>query len=197
MTRSRLTQLAAALTTASGLLVAPAAHAIVYDVNTSFATGSVTGFIETDGTIGTLAQWNVVDWSLTFLSPNLYGGAPQVLTGANAFLNPHRGVTASPSQILIDLSGNSINYLHVEQTVGPEDVFYLVHDYLCCDAPHYEAGATFGRIDAGIYPVAEHMGSVSGAYVIASAPVPEPATWALYALGLATLGTALRRRKGY
>jgi len=196
MPRSSRLPLAAAAVTAFGLTLAPAAQATVYDVQMTFASGTVAGFIETDGTIGNLAMHNVVDWSLTFDSPNLFGGAPQVLTEANAFLNPHRGVIATASAIVIDLSSpTNINYLYVQQDVGPGDVYFLIHDYLCCAAPSYAAGATFGRVDSGNYSVAEHLGSVSTAYVIASAPIPEPGTLGLYAFGLAGLGATLRRRK--
>jgi hypothetical protein len=40
------------------------ASTITYDVDLTTGTASVTGFIETDGTIGTLASTNFLDWNL-------------------------------------------------------------------------------------------------------------------------------------
>ena len=40
------------------------ASTITYNVDLTDGAASVTGFIETDGTIGTLAQVNVLDWNL-------------------------------------------------------------------------------------------------------------------------------------
>ena len=39
--------------------------------------GSVTGFIQTDGTLGTLSSNNITDWTLTLAAPNLSGGSPE------------------------------------------------------------------------------------------------------------------------
>ena len=42
---------------------------ITYNVNRTIGTGTVTGFIQTDGTVGTLTLANVTDWSLVLFTP--------------------------------------------------------------------------------------------------------------------------------
>ena len=44
---------------------------IVYNLNRTIGAGTVTGFIETDGTIGVLSTANITDWILTLTAPNL------------------------------------------------------------------------------------------------------------------------------
>ena len=56
-----------------------AAQAITYNVNRTIGAGTVTGFVETDGTIGILATGNITDWVLTLSAPNLAGGSPDVI----------------------------------------------------------------------------------------------------------------------
>ena len=55
---------AAALAGAAAMLASSGVGATVYTVNETIGAGSVTGFIETDGTIGAVDVSEIVDWSL-------------------------------------------------------------------------------------------------------------------------------------
>ncbi len=56
---------------------------IRYHLDRVVGAGTVTGWIETDGTLGTLSVSNIVDYELTVSAPNLASGPTVVLTPAN------------------------------------------------------------------------------------------------------------------
>ena len=58
---------------------------IIYDVNRTIGTGSVTGFIETDGTLGALSTANIVDWAFTLTAPLLPGSPDMISLGDSGF----------------------------------------------------------------------------------------------------------------
>src|SRR5947209_4642038 len=77
------------------------ASPITYSVNRTVGTGTVTGFIQTDGTLGVLAPANFLNWTL-----NLVVGVDTfTLTGANSTVYI-QGVdtTATATQILFNFS---------------------------------------------------------------------------------------------
>lgn len=55
-------------------LATTAQASITYNVNRTIGAGSVTGFFETNGTIGALSTADFLDWSLTVTAPNINGG---------------------------------------------------------------------------------------------------------------------------
>jgi hypothetical protein len=68
----------------SGVLsFASAANAVTYNVNRTIGTGTVTGFVVTDDTLGILGSANITNWELTLTAPNLNGGSPGVIDFAN------------------------------------------------------------------------------------------------------------------
>ncbi|MDJ0785704.1 MAG: choice-of-anchor Q domain-containing protein [Myxococcota bacterium] len=82
------------------------AAAIVYDVDRTIGSGTVTGFIETDGTLGDVVTANLVDWQLTLTvggtSVDLLGPA----SGDNSALTfVGLGFDATPSQLIATVSG--------------------------------------------------------------------------------------------
>ena len=169
---------------------------ITYLVNIGLSRGGVTGFIQTDGELGVLGSssafldWNLNLWlwaspqyeSQTFdlLGP-LSGGNSHVVYGGGS-------VTASLSQLTFDF------------TNGPSSLGFRADEglpLLC-----YTAGGACGSGHHGIetgWPqnggsVIESWLPMYGVQVIAvAAPVPEPATLALVALGLG--GFLFSRRK--
>ncbi len=82
---------------------------ITYIVNRTIDQGTITGYIETDGTIGTLASENIIDWEITLTAPNLLGGSPYVISHATQTQTGLTGsvTTATPTDILFDISGGS------------------------------------------------------------------------------------------
>jgi len=118
---------------------------IVYQVSRTVDAGTVTGFIETDGTLGTLTSANIIDWELTLTSPNLlFGDVPTDTISFSDNLNSTINgsvVTATSTDLMFDMTG------------GSGDGFFLVQggsfNYWCIET----AGG--GCTGAGI---GEHIG---------------------------------------
>ena len=173
--------------------VASFAGNITYNVNRTVGTGTVTGFIVSDGTLGVLTQANIVNWSLSLYAPtssptnyNLNG--PLSGNDSSVYLS---GIdtTASTSQLLFDFSGSDFGYLLFQYGVG-------IHD-----GNHYYCDATFsgicytgetdspGSISNGVF------NTPSGNVVIGTASaVPEPGSLALLGSGIVAAAGAFRRK---
>ena len=93
------------------LLGAPPSHAIVYDVNFSDGTNSVTGTITTDGNFGPLSSSDITAWALV-----IYAGAD---TGISQGTNPpmiDQPLWASSSVIDFEPAKGSVFFIN-----GPVD----------------------------------------------------------------------------
>jgi PEP-CTERM motif len=165
------------------------ASPITYDVNRTIGIGSVTGFIETDGTTGVLGAGDFVDWSLLLNDGtntyNLYGP----LSGSNSSVYVQGSdVTASATQLLFNFSGTDNGYFLFQYGVGIHDGY------------HYYCDATFsgiclaGETVAPAYYTQGQTASRSGNVVIGTvaSTVPEPGT---YSLMLTGLGLLMRKRR--
>lgn len=180
----RLTFLAASL-----LLLGPglaAASPITYTLDQTVGSGSVTGTITTDGTLGTLTASNISAWDLNLAGP----GASLNLTNSNSALEfVGADLSATATDLFFNFSAADNGYLLTQET-GYHHSGY--HYY--CDS------AGTGTCYAGISDVpgyykdasAQYDSTPTGTQVIATA-VPEPAALALLALPLTALAF-LRRR---
>jgi hypothetical protein len=96
------------------LLASVAANAsIIYNVDRIIGDGTVTGFIETDGTLGVLGSGNITDWTLTLTAPNLYLGPTDVIDIADTAAAAQvvgTAVTATSTQLLFDFSLSGEHY---------------------------------------------------------------------------------------
>ena len=98
------------------------AATITYDVDRTIGDGSVTGFIETDGTLGDLFAANISDWSLTLTAPDpsnpgsvisdtiSKSGNDSVFIAGSLNTTP---VSATPTQLLYDFS--NITFSNIRQ----------------------------------------------------------------------------------
>jgi hypothetical protein len=109
------------------LLVATtiAANAVTYNVNRTIDGGSVSGTIETDGTLGTLSTSNILSWAFTIASPNLGQGTPQSIDSVSAFAafgslawQASSGLTATATELLFDFSAAGFTYFSGSATDG-------------------------------------------------------------------------------
>jgi hypothetical protein len=158
---------------------------LIYEVNRTIGTGTVTGFVETDGTIGVLASSNITDWTLTLTAPNLSVGSPDVIsfaTQAQTYLNGNV-TTATATDLLFDFSGNG---------------FFLLQggdgNYWCLETSGCTGDGLGEHMGYGISSTVAQTAIHSGSTVFASVnSVPEPTTLAIFCLGL--LGLRFKRSK--
>ncbi len=82
---------------------------IVYNVNRRVGNGTITGVIETDGTIGPISEANIVSWELTLMSPDLLGGPTDTISSTNQNQTVLSGLvtTATETGVFFDISGAS------------------------------------------------------------------------------------------
>ena len=156
---------------------------ITYNVNRTIGAGSVTGFIQTDGTTpGPLFAGNILNWDLTLTDPsatfNINGGNSVVyIQGAD--------VTASTTQLLFNFSGSDNGILLFQQGLFSGNHYY-------CAATQLGAclqGETVTPIS--VFSSYQNVGR-SGNVVIGA--VPEPGTLLLMGSSLIGAIGTLRRK---
>ncbi|WP_137176614.1 hypothetical protein [Roseomonas sp. AR75] len=162
---------------------APAAADMVYDVSLTVGKASATGTITTDGTIGTLATPNILDYAVEIADPsNIFSFTPansQAVVLGGAF-------SATTAGLFFDHAGNNSAFYIID---GPAE------NAICLEA--VGVGCTFGGPSKLIlFAEAGYMVSASGVTRVATAPgivsAPAPASVAVLLVGLAGLGVARR-----
>lgn len=169
---------------------------ITYSVNRTIAAGSVTGTIQTDGTMGVLAAANVTDWNLTLFD----GTNTFVLTGPASGNNSHvfitgSDVTATANSLLFNFSGIDLGYLLFQVSFGSGQHYY-------CDATYLGPCLAGETVVPLAVPVFQHIspsgntiiGTVGVAPQSAAVLVPTLSDWSLIALAALLFGTTLWMR---
>ena len=152
--------------------------------------------IETDGTLGTLVQSNILDWNVIIKGPS--GVSP--LYGAKS---PNRNSNLSLSGPLVAYSDrleyldNSIGQLFINYiTRFPgEYLYYYCIQFNGC----FDYGGPGEAVEvAGVRNVVRRTGVITFAAVRESA-VPEPVSWAMMFVGFGLAGASLRssRRRAW
>jgi PEP-CTERM motif len=180
------------ITAATAALVAFAsvAHAnIIYDVKRGVGpNGSVVGFIETDGTLGTLATSNILNWNLLlgdssgtfFLDGTLNS---QIWVNGTAY-------TATASTLDFDFFGATNAFVLIQNPFTGSG-----QNWWCIEAQASScAGLGTGETVRVGTNMIEYNPEAFGPIGIARTEVPEPASIALLGAGLAGLGMARRRK---
>jgi PEP-CTERM motif len=196
-----------ALLAATCLAATPAlAVTITYTGTRTLETATINLSITTDGTLGTLTQANITDWTVTTIVPPNPRAAQ---LGTETFV-------LRPSNSRFDLVGNnmSASSTKLNYDFGTElpTFFQFVED------PDAEPGINhfWGADTAGggtnrpgnhefvfsrtFFPsINEESRNGFGVVTLATAPavgaVPEPASWAMLIAGFGIAGAAMRRRR--
>jgi hypothetical protein len=161
---------------------------IVYDVNLNFASGSIVGTIETDGTVGNLNNNNLVAYSLNlsdrYNTSIISGSAP---TESSATFEGIYFATATASGLFFNF-GTGGQYLLLG-SISPTGS-------AACFAAS-DSGCGHGnvqlKVDGDSY--VDSGSAYQGVTEIGIAAVPEPSTWAMMILGFAGVGFMAYRRK--
>lgn len=166
----------------------------VYSVDRSIGVGGVSGYIETDDTIGTLASNNITDWQLLIND----GQDTFTLLGPKSGLNSELAIvgtafSATASDLLFDFSGLSGQHvLFQNPNVGSAINFW------CLDTlPGPQSNCASNNPDESVGVVFQNTMFIdrSGSVSIGVAAVPVPATVWLFGSGLFGLIGVARRKK--
>jgi len=167
------------------------AGSVTYSVSLSIGSGSVTGFIETDGTIGPVNTINLLNWNLLLTDSAGSFDLLGPLSGSNSSadvedLFGHGMFSASATQLLYDFGGG-YGGLFFNKTGGGTFLEFSDEGVPAVSNPDGEELGV-GVSDSGTST------NLSGSQLIGTAsasPAPEPSTLALPGLGIGFLG--LRR----
>jgi len=164
--------------------------AIIYNVDRTVGSGSVTGFIETDGTIGMLSFINITDWNITLTSPGL-PGSPVVIDYSDQIATSIEGTatTATATQLLFDFNATGDNLFLL---IGAGNNAWCLETGSCT---LNDSGETIAYIEAGNEITVQNVAR-SGVVVFAEVQtVPVPAAAWLFGSGLLGLVSVARRKK--
>jgi hypothetical protein len=176
---------AIALAAAAQFPVGAMAADITYSVNQTIGAGSVAGTIVTDGSLGVLAQSDIVGGTVTITGS---GPAESETLGVppNIFQFLGSDLSATSSSLLFNFSGTDSGGIAIGD-LGT-NFFWNIGD----------TGVGFGTgpyPGENIFPQGNATALLSGEVAIGTTGVPEPGTWAMMILGLGGIGVALRSRK--
>lgn len=173
-------------------LVWPASAAVIYSVNRTIGAGTVTGFLETDGTIGVLSDSNFVSSSITVDAPNLLVGTKTLIIPGDEISVSGTALVATANKLFSDFS-IEFNQFVVSNSNSTLDTFW------CLTGPSNITcgGSTTESIGLGSSSSTAQVIGQSGLVEIATV-VPLPAALPLFDTGLALLGFMgwCRKRKG-
>ena len=170
-------------------VVEVAGASIVYIVNVTDGTETVTGTITTDGVTPTIAATDITAWDLSASGPASFGPITEASNLALVLCAPS-GCGIHTSTLGMTFQGSASDALDFK-TSGPqyEQLIEFGFDTVLA---FYELNGVI----VGEYSITTSSFANDFAYQIGTARVPEPATVTLLGIALACLGFACKRSPG-
>jgi hypothetical protein len=153
-----------------------------YNVSIAVGSGSVSGFIQTNGAVGTLSAADITNWNLLLndgsSSFDLVGSNSQLLVGGTSF-------SATATDLLFNFSNSSSDFvLFQNPSIGSSE------NWLCFEGTSNGCSGSPSSINLRVgFGSVQILGETGVQVVATSATVPEPGSFVL--LGVNLLGAAL------
>lgn len=175
-------------------IAGPATASLIYDVNRTIGAGTVTGFLETDGTIGALSNANLVGGEIIMSAPNIAASPVAALFGEDLFEIFAGSIIATETQLLFNFSNNFNSFL-VSDNGGTDPTLVswcLVGASVTCTI----STSNIEMLRDGVTETPFQQASRAGDVAIATLRrLPEPAAITLLGFGIAGLLLAARRER--
>jgi hypothetical protein len=161
-----------------------AAHATVYNlIDEAIGPARATGTITTDGALGVLSISDITGVDIT------------VAEGSNALAVDDTttiigsALTATAKGLFFDFAGDSISAFVTYSSVGENSGYCIATGSVACHLVYNDESI---EVDSTVYDGRSLAGST---VEIATAVVPESATWVMMLVGVGAVGAVLRRRQ--
>lgn len=151
---------------------------------------NVTGFIETDGTIGVLSVGNIVNHSFSFAGKTFTprsAGLPGLRVNFN-----NSSLVASSTALTYDFTSTNLGYALFWGYTSGDELGYLCFQNDSCYSNTPSIGIGYDPRVSG--PALTGRQTVAVAENVTAA-VPEPGTWLTLILGFFAIGASMRWRK--
>ncbi|SDJ39212.1 VPLPA-CTERM sorting domain-containing protein [Lutimaribacter saemankumensis] len=175
------------------ILAGSSAHAATYKVDRQIGTGSITGFIETNGKVGRLGGDDILDWEFSFASPNLSPTSDGKITFAEStrrgtqVIGSASSVIATETELSFEFVDSWYSFLIFQNSASAE-VWCIGKGCYDQDIAEYlNPGINYTRAE-------KVLKSGTEVFATANAVVPLPAGAPLLLTGIAGFAW-LRRRK--
>jgi hypothetical protein len=166
-----------------------------YNVDLTVGAGSVSGYIETDGAIGTISDGDIVDYNLLLNNGSVMFDLTGPLSGDNSAVDIiESDLTATATQLLFNFGASDGGFFLIQYPFqGSDDTFVCFESNLECTST--PAGISLS-IGTDLTAPAQQTTAYDTSSVIGTATAaPEPGSRSLMLIGVGLLGLMMLRKR--